>query len=161
MGNRYTPDERQQAMDLAAARGYRYASDESGVPIGTLKSWMRRAGRTVQPERRAELEERQQIASLQWEARRLTMANELGEAAAKALARTVERLDGWTTQDGVRMAPNPREAHGAALTMAILIDKAQLLSGGATARTESLDTAMERAMEALDKLEAGMKGPGE
>lgn len=167
MGKRYTDDERQAAMDLAATRGYRYAADESGVPIGTLKSWMRRAGRQVQPERRAQLDAQIQASSLTWEARRLTLANELGEVAALALKRTRELIEGQDADGGmlVRQGPGGKlvyvtmhDARAGALTAATLIDKAQLLSGGATARTESMDAAMERALDALDKLEAGMKG---
>lgn len=168
MGKRYTDAERQAAMDLAASRGYRYAADESGVPIGTLKSWMRRNGRQVNPERRDALEAQVRTASLHWEARRADLANQAGEVAALALARTRDLIEGQTIdgKDVMTRGPGGRlvvvtmhEARAAAATFATLADKAQLLSGGATARTETMETAMERAMEALDALEQGSRGP--
>jgi hypothetical protein len=64
----------------------------------------------------------------------------MGDAAELALETAVEALE-----DG-----KIRDAQSAAVTMAILVDKAQLLSGGATSRSEhlsGLDAELEQLAE--------------
>jgi hypothetical protein len=58
------------------------------------------------------------------------MVHEMGDVAQRALEKVKDCID----------AEKGRDAKDYATTMAILVDKAQLLSGGATQRT-SLDTA--------------------
>lgn len=64
--------------------------------------------------------------AMTWVARRVPMASEIGDAAQKALVLVHGALDEGKS----------REAKELATTMAILIDKAQLLAGGPTSRSE-------------------------
>jgi transposase-like protein len=99
------------------------AAHDLGLPRQTVHRWLRDAGVTVTTENR---EAAVEATKLRWEERRAVMVEEMGEVAQIALQRTRDGLGAGL--DGVKAAKD------AATTMAILVDKAQLLSGGATGR---------------------------
>jgi hypothetical protein len=84
-------------------------------------------------------------ARLRWEQRRCDLANEIGLKAAQALDKVGEALEQGKLRD----------AQAGATTLGILIDKAQLLSGGSTGRSEhthtnsELDAEIRRLVEQL------------
>jgi transposase-like protein len=116
-----------RAIALAVEHGpaeaqRRLAAEGTEINPATIRSWCSRAGvATVAAERMAAASEQHRLA---WEERRTGMVHEMGATADKALLRATEALD----------AGKGRDAKEYALTLAILIDKAQLLSGGSTAR---------------------------
>lgn len=99
----------------------------AGVNPTTLYRWAKKDGvdlsarHSATPEKTAPAIEGARQA---WAGRKATMADEIGEAAQKALAVCAYMLD----------AEDVRKAKDAALTLAILVDKAQLLSGAETSR---------------------------
>lgn len=142
----YTDDEKAAALALYAEQGPTAVTDAMGIPKATVASWAKRTGtRTVCVEKaRARVE----AAHLAWEKRRLEMADRIGHAAELALVQCENAIAG----DGER-SPSMRDAKDAATTMAILIDKAQLLTGAATSRQEqhvhqaTRDAVIEEARE--------------
>lgn len=150
MKPRHTPEQKQEAIDLATTVGKAEAARRTGISPGTIGSWLTRAGLSnADPEGRAQ---RITVAQETWVERRADLGNRMGEIASDALEAIAERLaDGKTS--GVR---------DLSATLAVLVDKAQLLSGAATARTEatatepaaSHDTAIEDARNRARSLRA-------
>jgi transposase-like protein len=143
MAKRRTYDEqtRGQAVALAVEVGPAEAARRLGIKATTLRSWCSRAG--VATDAAANTSAAAAVKRAQWEERRATMVHEIGETAHNALIRV-----GAAIADG-----SPSDAKNYATTMAILVDKAQLLSGGSTARfgTEAqrahvLEEAHDRAL---------------
>lgn len=128
---RWTPDQRREALELYVELGPSAASEATGIPKGTIGWWAHREGvRTVGAERTAAATE---AAALRWAERRANLADEAGAAAALALEQTVHALQGRTDEDTLVLA-GARDAKDLALTFAVLVDKAQLLTGEATSR---------------------------
>lgn len=142
----YTQAERNDARGIATAEGIPTASRKLGIPEGTLRKWDSRYGWGIARARQAQMETRHTIISLEWATRRVGLATDLGDTAAKALARCDDALDLGRLND----------ARQAALTASVLIDKAQLLSGGATSRTDDLhgDRLDAEVAEIVAKMEA-------
>lgn len=109
------------AVEHGPAEAQRILANEGHhVKPTTLRTWCSRAGVvTVTAERTAAATK---AAHARWEERRATMVHEIGDVAQMALdhARTALQSD------------KGRDAKDYATTMAILVDKAQLLSGGST-----------------------------
>lgn len=124
----YTDEDKAAALALYAEQGPTEVERQMGIPKATVASWAKRTGtRTVCIEKaRARVE----AAHLAWEERRLDMADRIGTAAELALVQCENALA------GIAGSPSMRDAKDAATTMAILIDKAQLLTGAATSRQE-------------------------
>lgn len=140
--SRHTPDQRREIVQAALDRGYAYVEAEFGIKKNTVQQWRRRLGVPVP----ADKLQRNLIA---WATRRVALADEAGEVAQIALTRARNHLDHGSVHD----------ARAAAGVFATLAEKAQLLSGGATVRTEDSETVKARALDALAQLEAGMRGP--
>jgi transposase-like protein len=121
----FTDEQRAEALALYAEVGAAEAARRTGIAAGTIQSWASRSGvATACNERTAAAVE---AAQQQWAQRRVAMVHEMGRVAAKALRVAENNLD----------AGSANKAKDAATTMAILVDKAQLLGGDATARHES------------------------
>lgn len=137
---RFTDAEKAHALDVYATEGPAEAARQTGIPKGTIASWAHRTGtQTVCNERAAA---RVEAAQMKWAERRQAMVDRIGTIAEKALTVVEDNLDLGTTS----------KAKDAATTMAILVDKAQLLGGDATTRHENrelrdrlLDEAREHA----------------
>lgn len=136
----WTPEQKADALIRYEAGGKAdEISAEMGIPAATIRSWARRSGVAARcnEERKVHVEAMQ----LAWAERRGVMVEEIGAVAHMALAQTVAALE----------LGKSRDAKDLATTMAILVDKAQLLSGGATSRSEHADPRA-RLSELKDEL---------
>lgn len=132
-----------KALELYAEHGPSHVEREMGIPKGTVSKWAQAAGTETRFLENADA--RVKASCLRWAERRADLVDRMGAVAEAALERVeanlfeTERVRVGFDDDGdpefdVRYTAN--SAKGYATTMAILIDKAQLLSGDATARTE-------------------------
>jgi transposase-like protein len=168
-GRRYTEAQRQEALELGGRVGFAEAGRQLGIPDGTLRYWASLAGSALaDAERHVGLEPLRLVGSPAqptstavepWPQRRARMLPRLGEVAAQAIeaaSRSIAEGKG-------------REAQAFATTAGILIDKAQLLAGGATSRSESasvrvnVDTtsADARILDEVERLRAQLYGDGD
>lgn len=124
----YSDDDRLAAIVLAADLGPSATSRQLGIPKCTISRWCAAAGVDVRSQSRTRAAT--DAAGEKWHLRRLTVVDRLGNEAEAALACVQRAL----------AADRLGAARQAATTMGTLIDKAQLLSGGATARTATKAT---------------------
>jgi transposase-like protein len=116
----YTDAERAEALALYESEGPSAVQAKLGIAKATVAGWAKRTGtRTVRNERTAAAVE---AARLSWEERRGDLVHRMGEVAERALERADLEVRTGSANDAKNLAT----------TMAILVDKAQLLSGGAT-----------------------------
>jgi transposase-like protein len=137
----YPPDLRARALALYADRGGAEAARQTGIPNGTIRSWAHRDGiaAVASQKTRAATE----ASRLRWEERRLELAHRVGEQAEEALDRVEMEIKSGKAADAKNMAT----------TLAILVDKAQLLTGGSTNRREHIDPEyLKRRAQELDEL---------
>lgn len=118
----YTPEEKAAALELYATLGAAETARRTGIGAATIRSWASRTGAAtvLQEEREASV----RALRAQWAERRMVMVHEIGAVAHMALAQA----------EAAVAAGKGRDAKDFATTMAILVDKAQLLGGDATAR---------------------------
>lgn len=119
----YTDQQKTEALELYVTHGPTETSRRTGIPKDTVSAWAAKAGLRTNVSKTANGRAAQRI---KWEDRRDGMAHDLGRVAAKAIAwaeRAIDSDDGKTAQTAITSA-------------AIAIDKAQLLTGGATNRVE-------------------------
>jgi transposase-like protein len=122
MPRRHPPELRAAVLADVPTLGVSGAARKHGVGKATASRWADEAGiGTIRNEQTAAATEARRV---EWEERRTAMIPRIGATADLALTRTTEALE----------AGNGRNAKDAATTMAILVDKAQLLSGGQTSR---------------------------
>lgn len=138
----YTPSQKAEALRLLAEVGKAEAARRSGIPAGTIAAWGSRTGVSAPtPEAmRPQVEARQ----LAWTERKVAIASGLGEAAQLAVEELTTRIRNKTIGDRELIA---------ALTA--LVDRAQLLTGEATSRTEgtlTVEGAKERALATVTEL---------
>jgi hypothetical protein len=142
----YTAEQKAEAIELAGDVGLREAARRLGIPPGTIGCWRSRTPGVV-----ADSNAARQVAiaaaNTEWVERRVKLGNRMGEVAAEILERiaTKYRRDELAAQ---RLAS----------TLRVLVDKAQLLTGGATeivghAGVEG-QSAEERALALRDELRA-------
>lgn len=126
MGRRsYTADEKAAALDLYATEGPSAVQTKLGIPKATVSDWARANNvRTFGTER---TQAATAAHEARWAERRALMVDEIGHVAHLALGKA---------ESSVR-AGKPRDAKDYATTLAILVDKAQLLGGDATTRHEN------------------------
>lgn len=145
MRTRHTPEQRAEAIHLATTVGKAEAARRTGISSGTIGSWLTREGLTnADPEGRAEHIE---VAQQTWVQRRADLGNRMGEVATDSL----EALAGHVA------AGQTSKARELATTLAVLVDKAQLLAGAATSRTEVTSTPTEHP-SALDQARDRARG---
>lgn len=128
MSKPLTPDQREPYLDQLQEPGASATviAKAAGVTTRTLYRWAKDAGidvaaRHTTPSKTSAANE---ATRQSWASRKATMADEIGTAAGEALAICRMALTGGAV----------RNAKDAALTLAILVDKAQLLSGAETSR---------------------------
>jgi transposase-like protein len=142
----YTAAEKAEALELYRTDGPTIVEERLGIPKGTIAAWAARTGtQTVCIETTAA---RVVAKRLKWEERRADLADDIGNLARIALERAT-RL----AEEG-----NTREAKDLATTMAIAVDKAQLLTGAATSRSEHITSDIDAAVVELEK-ELALRGP--
>jgi len=145
MSRRYSTEEKALALALYLEHGPAEAGRLTGIPSATIRKWAQRDGVTVTRglNARAGVE----AARLSWAERRAELTIRSGEVAMMIL----ERID------GTRSAKNARLLAAAYGT---IVDKAQLLDGAATVRTETRSlTAM--VDDALDEIIAAREAGGD
>lgn len=123
---RYSVAERQEGLALAGQVGFAEAGRQLEIPDGTLRSWARRAAGALEVVT-AGVALSPVEAALPWPERRAVLLPRIGEVAAEAVEAAQRAIE----------AGKGREAQSFAVAAGILIDKAQLLGGGATSRSES------------------------
>lgn len=121
----YTDAEKATAIALYESEGPSAVQHQLGIPKATVSDWARANGvRTFGTERTEAATAAHEAA---WAERRARMVDKIGRVAEKALDLADSCLAEGTTS----------KAKDAATTMAILVDKAQLLGGDATTRGEN------------------------
>lgn len=122
---KHTDEQRAEALALYAEHGLAEAHRRTSIAKGTISSWARRTG--VQTSAPGNMREANEAAAMAWEQRRLALKDKLGQAVEEFVeaARRVARGAG-----------SAKDAQALMTAAAIGVDKAQLLAGGATARTE-------------------------
>lgn len=150
---RYSDDERAQAIDLYCSRGGKYAEAETGIKRATIRQWAKRAGRTMNAERTAGLTAANAVQSAEWSLRRAALANRLGCQADEI----ADVLAGLIASAYIAPAAALRTARDAAMVLSTLIANAQLLSGSATSRTESIETLRAEGARLIDELTKGTR----
>lgn len=133
MARTYTDTERSDAVALYVEHGLAEAHRRTDVPKPTLRSWATKAGLDIS-ELSARTAHKTAAASeatrRRWETLRTTMADRSGDLAARVLDLVAEHLDQLTPETAA-------DVKNLATAAGILIDKAQLLDGHATSRTEA------------------------
>jgi transposase-like protein len=130
---RYSDDERTEALALADEHGAAEASRQTGIAAGTIRRWRHEAGRSGPPSN---------VDPETWAKRKSAAADETWEAARAALARVHELL-------GEGSPRSEREAKDAALTLAILLDKSAALEQASAWLHERMAKLGEAQVEAL------------
>lgn len=129
MARIHSPEKRAAVVAaVAAGTPYREISAEHGIAIGLISRWAAADG--VESPNAERVEAATNATKLKWVERRGVIVDDLGTVAA-------ELLEKARTADA-------RDAQAFATSVAILIDKAQLVSGGATSRHEQLDAQRRR-----------------
>lgn len=132
---------RNAALDrLRAGEQVTDVARDIGVNKSTVSKWATKAGVAVVTEGRTANATR--AAQTKWAERRATLIDDMGQVAAELLQKA-------------RTADDARQAQGFATSVAIFVDKAQLLSGAATSRHEVRDVERrrERILQMADELE--------
>jgi transposase-like protein len=123
----YSDEERANAVDLYAKHGPSEAARLTNIPMKTIASWANRDGvQTSAPRVALSANEANRV---KWETRRLEEANDAGADAARVREAMV----------AAALAGAAKQANQLYNVYGVLIDKAQLLSGSATSRTETVD----------------------
>jgi transposase-like protein len=126
---KWTEAEKQRALELYAAEDVHAASQRTGVPVATIRSWAQRTtkaiGRAGQSVTGAEIVVSR--SARLWTERRSEAVAEIGELVWLAFGKARECLESG------RM----RDLKDCAISIGILADKAELLSGRATSRSET------------------------
>lgn len=146
----WSPEQRTEALELYTDHGPAEASRRTGIPAKTIASWARRSG--VQTEAPAKTAAAVEARKQQWAELRATVANQAGGTAQRILALVTDALDSGDLE--VRTIGQAKDA---ALTMAILVDKAQVLGGEAstiTAHVGLREQVAEQAAELAPRLRA-------
>ncbi len=122
----WSAQDRQRAIELAREVGKTEAARQLGMPAGTIASWLHRAGIGVAPE----MTERMALATA---VRQVTMA-ERKAVLAERLATLAEKA---TASLAAKIEADEVSARDLVSAMTAAIDRLQLLTGEATARTET------------------------
>src|SRR4051794_35985930 len=113
----FTDEQKAQALELYRTEGPTAAAATLGCSKSTVTTWAKKAGIACEATSRTTAATK--ALEQRWAQRRAEVVHELGAAAEEALAKARKAL-----------ADNQaRPAQAFATTMAILIDKAQLLDG--------------------------------
>lgn len=136
MPSKWTPAQRAEAVALLRdGVGVREVERRTGIARTTVSEWGQAEG--IEVAGAAQTANAVNGGRIRWATRRGEIADRMGDLIVALL-------------DDVETATVPRDRKDLAVTAAILIEKAQLVSGGATTRHEQLDADRRRArVEAL------------
>lgn len=130
----YTEAQRQEALALAERLGsFAAAGRQLEIPDATLRRWAAEPSRELAAAEASVPGELLVAEPVSWTERRAQLVPRLGQVAAGALEAALLAIE-----EG-----KARNAQAFAITAGILIDKAQLLAGGATSRSESTSVRIE------------------
>lgn len=130
MPSKWSAEHREQALALLRdGAGVREVERRTGVPRSTLSAWAQAAG--VQVAGAEQTAAATNGARIRWAHRRAEIADRMGDLIVGLL-------------DGIETTEAPRDKKDLAVTAAVLVEKAQLVSGGATSRGEVLDEQRRR-----------------
>lgn len=132
---RFEDHEKAAALEIYKIHGPERASVETGASAAAICHWAKEAGVTTQAP--AARSKRVVAAQQKWAERRAIIAEKVGELADEAL----------DAARGAIADGSSRDARDYASTMATAIDKAQLLTGGATERVGMEERFTEREDE--------------
>lgn len=126
------PDEaRERALRmLGEHRPYREIAEACGIGLATIARLAKQAG--IEAPGVEQTSAAVEATKVKWLQRKADLVDDAGTQAALALQKIAEASEG-------------RDAKDWAVTFAVLVDKAQLLSGGVTSRHEQLDAARRAA----------------
>jgi len=151
---RWTEEQRQQAQLLAERIGVTKAAKQLGMPYGTVAAMMSRTRNRVQVVERVAPDVAPILNSgaAEWDGTQQVTAARYGRLVAAQL----------TVAEELLRQERYREHKDVILASAIATDKAQLLSGHATSRSESrslvVRTTAEKVRALVDRLPAGAQG---
>lgn len=148
----WSDEQRTHALDqLRAGNTLAQVHHDTGIPKSTIRGWALEADVAI-----ARATEKTKAATAakqeQWAELRATVANQAGGTAQRILALVTDALD-----SGELEVRTIGQAKDAALTMAILVDKAQVLGGEASAITAHVglrEQVAAQAAEAAPRLRA-------
>lgn len=150
----YTGEQRHTALAVYAEHGAAEAARQTGIPRGTISAWASRQhpadpGDTAAMERRAQLADAHEVQRLTLTQRRALLADLLLAEAERCVrdARRPYMVHSW--KDGQIVTgtlPKPPALERQRLISAAgdAVERAQLLTGGATSRPELLADPAER-----------------
>lgn len=121
---KWSEAQRVEALELASSVGFAEAGRQLGMSRRTIESWARRAQGAVEAAVPAAT---LAPTSLPWAERRAALVPKLGTLVVDTADKIAEAV-----AEG-----RLRDARDGAVALGVLIDKAQLLAGGATSRSES------------------------
>lgn len=128
MAGTYSDETREQALAKIRDRmSLRTIEAELGVPRSTLSRWAQAAGITIDA---AQVEAATNATKIAWAQRKTALVDRLGEVAAELLEKARDT--------------SGKDAQAFVTSVAICVDKAQLLSGGVTSRHEQLGLERQR-----------------
>lgn len=136
---RYSLEQKAEALQLLARLGPHEASRLTDIPVGTISSWGTRAG-VKGPEEFTGRQKAVAAKQVAFAERRVDLGNRIGEIATKIAERIDDELEHGVKREG-------QLVRNLAGSLAVLVDKAQLLSGGATVRTEHVERTPEAEAE--------------
>jgi len=121
----YTPEQKDAALALYREHGPAEAGRRTGIPGATIRSWAHRSAEDAS-EGAEQTRAATEAARLSWAQRRAQLTDETGTVAAQMLER-------------IKVSKRSSDARALAQAFSVLIDRAQLLDGGATSRVEVAD----------------------
>jgi hypothetical protein len=125
----HPPHVRAAALEYAAEHSFNAASKEFNIPAPTIRSWARRAGH-LKPQTGVEVvwpTDDRGVMIVPWSERRDQLISMYGNGASAAGQAALEAIESGRAKD----------ARDLAVTSGIMTDKALLIAGYATSRTES------------------------
>jgi hypothetical protein len=158
--NQWTELQKQRAMELFEQHGAAEASKQTGIPIATISSWARRAGKTASsPERSAQVAAKLHTIAERKGALVLGMLSDIERLRLQLFAPTVEKKAmvvslGHAAGSELQIAeveldhPTFAGQNQIVASLTTLLDKVLLLSGDATARIEQTGVAAESRAKA-------------
>ncbi len=121
----YTDEEKKEALALRRTHGPAEASRRTGIKCATIRSWAHRSAEDAS-EGAEQTRAATEAARLSWAQRRAELTDETGAVAAAIL-------------DRIKVSRRSSDARALSQAFSVLIDRAQLLDGGATSRVEVSD----------------------
>jgi hypothetical protein len=153
----YSKRARETALKIYVEDGPAVAAKETGISATTIRQWAKRSG--VTDDRQKRTQAMIEAASRDAAEKRETIKLQCRRRALDLLERFDTRHEYFVGKDGDRAAldnPTAGDIKDYSIAIGVLIDKAELLDGRATDRTEhrstdQLDREIEKLLESADR----------